>query len=113
EDLFREAPFHLAINPPGARASGPLDRIMLRGRIDVLVLHEGEFIVIDYKTRHLPVVHAHADAVYEPQLQVYCDAISSITGCRVKAAYLVLLSARLVVTKKEGSRSDDRPPVLA
>jgi ATP-dependent helicase/nuclease subunit A len=95
EEILREVPFTLAIDPPAA-ASHSLDRIMLRGRVDLLVRHEGEFHIIDYKTdQH----GSHDSRAYEPQMETYRDAVKSITGQGVKAVHLVLLSQRVIVSQ--------------
>jgi ATP-dependent helicase/nuclease subunit A len=95
EEILREVPFTLAVEPPAA-SPHPLDRIMLRGRIDLLVRHEGEFLVIDYKTDELG---SGDPSVHEPQMRAYRDAVKAITGLSVKAVYLVLLSQRAILTR--------------
>jgi ATP-dependent helicase/nuclease subunit A len=96
-DLRREVPVHFAAAPQGLSSSDPLDRIMVRGRIDVLVPTARGIILIDYKTDDIP-----ADAVlprarlYEPQIQQYRQAVEQMTGRPVAAAQIVFLGPRLI-----------------
>jgi ATP-dependent helicase/nuclease subunit A len=94
-EILREVPFTLAI-APSATPPDPLDRIMLRGRIDLLVRHEGEFLIVDYKTDQ---PGSGDSSIHEPQMRAYRDAVKAITGLNVKAVYLVLLSQRVILTQ--------------
>src|SRR4029077_12012038 len=97
QDLLREIPFNLALPPekfPNAGPSAdPLDQVMLRGRIDLLIREDQAFTVVDYKTDN--VTEAEIDArqdFYRPQVQLYRDAIQKLTGTPVTGVYLVFLA---------------------
>lgn len=80
-------------------AADPLDRVMVRGRIDVLVPRAADSVLIDYKTDAVapPDVPARAE-LYRPQLRRYRQAVERITGKPVGEAYVVFLAARVLVT---------------
>jgi ATP-dependent exoDNAse (exonuclease V) beta subunit len=86
------------MDPPPAASPHPLDRIMLRGRIDLLFRNEGEFHIVDYKT-HQSGGGSRDVSVHEPQMRAYRDAVKAITGQDLEAVHLVLLSQRLIVTR--------------
>jgi len=74
----------------------PLDRAMIRGRIDALVARGAKLVIADYKTDRVKEpadIEARVE-VYRPQMQAYRKAIESITGRRVDAAYLAFLTPR-------------------
>jgi ATP-dependent helicase/nuclease subunit A len=82
------------------KVSEPLDRTMLRGRIDLLLPDEEGFTLVDYKTddvRSRGGLEMRGD-FYRPQLELYGEAIRRITGKAVHTAHLVFLSARQIVT---------------
>jgi ATP-dependent helicase/nuclease subunit A len=97
--LRREVPVHfaaLATNHP--ESSDPQDRIMVRGRIDLLVSGKGGVTLIDYKTDNVSAEHAPDRAKgYAEQLSQYRTAMEQITGTPVEATYLVFLKPRVVL----------------
>jgi ATP-dependent helicase/nuclease subunit A len=101
--LRRELDFHLAVAPdefPGGRASDdPQDQIMIRGRIDALLIEPAGLTVIDYKTDRVAAdaVDARA-AFYAPQAGLYRRAMEHIAPLPVSAIHLVFLTARRIVT---------------
>ena len=101
--LRREMDFYLAV-PPSEFSSGddsadPLDQVMIRGRMDaVLVAPEG-MAVIDYKTDRVARDKvAERAAFYEPQVSLYRRALERIAGQLVKEVHLVFLAARMIVS---------------
>jgi len=89
----------------------PLDRTMLRGRIDLLVPDERGFTLVDYKTddvRSRTSLQHRAD-FYRPQLELYGQAIKSITGRAVHTAHLVFLSAHQIVTVRTSPQARTIP----
>ena len=96
-DLRREMPIHFAVAPQALSSSDPLDRIMVRGRIDVLIPTPRGIVLIDYKTDGVP-----ADAVpsraklYEPLIAQYRHAVEKITGKPALSAQLIFLRARVI-----------------
>jgi ATP-dependent helicase/nuclease subunit A len=102
KNLLRELPvnFPYTLSPVPDPAADPLDRTMLRGRIDLLIPDEKGFILLDYKTddiRSPNLLQTRAD-FYKPQLALYSDAITKITGRPVHTAHLAFLAARQIIT---------------
>jgi ATP-dependent helicase/nuclease subunit A len=97
--LRREVPVHFAaVATDHPEASDPQDRIMVRGRIDVLVPGKGGVTLIDYKTDNVSAEQAPDRArQYAEQLNQYRAAIERITGMPVEATYLVFLKPRIVL----------------
>jgi ATP-dependent helicase/nuclease subunit A len=101
--LRRELDFYLAV-PPAAFAaevvSGDLgDQVMVRGRVDALLVAKEGLTVIDYKTdRVTPDRLAERAAFYRGQVTHYRDALARITGRPVVAVHLVFLAARQIVS---------------
>ncbi|HZL38462.1 MAG TPA: UvrD-helicase domain-containing protein [Tepidisphaeraceae bacterium] len=84
---------------PAAISADPLDRVMIRGRVDVLIVEPDGTTIIDYKTDAIGVEDVEARArMYEPQMRAYREAIQRITGKSVKQAYLVFLAMSLGLT---------------
>jgi ATP-dependent helicase/nuclease subunit A len=94
----REVPVYLAIEAEGAAngSSDPLDQVMIRGRLDALVIYGKSVTIIDYKTDAVTAeqVEERAEA-YRSQLQTYARAIERITGMKVEAALLAFLTPRV------------------
>ncbi len=95
-DIMREAPVYYAApaNIPTANID-KFDNIMVRGRLDLILPIEGEFIIIDYKTDRVSgdLLDQRA-AFYAGQLRLYGKAIEKITQKKVREMILVFLSAR-------------------
>jgi ATP-dependent helicase/nuclease subunit A len=88
--LHRELPVYFALP-----SKNPLDQIMVRGRLDVLVEKENRLIIVDYKTDRVTGESLNQRAAfYQPQLQLYREAIERITSKKVVSAILVFLYAR-------------------
>ena len=105
KSVIRELP----VNFPNStqKAAEPLDRTMLRGRLDLLVPDERGFTLVDYKTddvRSRTGLQNRAD-FYRPQLELYGQAIKSITGRDVHTAHLVFLAAHQIVTVRTSSQA--------
>ena len=70
---------------------------MLRGRIDLLIRVDDSFMVIDYKTDQVTAAQVEArKESYQPQVQLYRQAIEKLTAVRVGAVYLVFLAPRII-----------------
>lgn len=95
----RELALYLA-HPPDGMAGVPLDpmdHIMVRGRIDLLVPEGEGWAIVDYKTDQVSgEALVHRANEYAMQLQLYRRAIVQITGKPVTRAVLVFLTAREV-----------------
>jgi ATP-dependent helicase/nuclease subunit A len=100
--LRREVPVYFSAEPDlptGAIASlDPLDRIMVRGRLDVVMTLPAESLIVDYKTDAVGAdsLPARVD-FYRPQMQAYRKAFAAISRRPVAHVYLVFLAAREVV----------------
>jgi ATP-dependent helicase/nuclease subunit A len=82
---------------PGETAPDPLDRTMVRGRLDVLVTGPEGATILDYKTDDVSAATVPLRAqTYRPQLLAYRDAIEKITGMPVTRIWLVFLSPRVL-----------------
>lgn len=98
--LLRELPFYLATDHRDCEpTTDPLDRLMVRGRIDLVIPQDGGFVVLDYKTDRVNgrFIDARADA-YRGQVSLYRQALQSILGKPVLAAHLAFLTPRRIVT---------------
>ena len=96
-ELRRELPVFVASEAP-AGSSDPQDRVMLRGRIDVLIADApGGAVVIDYKTDRIPAEQAPRRAeTYALQTEAYRQAVMAITGRPPREMLLVFLHPRVV-----------------
>jgi ATP-dependent helicase/nuclease subunit A len=108
--VIRELP----LNFPNTRQAKiePLDRTMLRGRIDLLLPDEEGFTLVDYKTddvRTSAALQMRAN-FYQPQLDLYAQAIQKITARPVRTALLVFLAARQIVTVPTAAWGHTIPP---
>lgn len=98
-DLLREMPFYLAMDHPRCPAADdPLDCLMVRGRIDLVIAQPDGLTIVDYKTdrvgRHTIDQRA---ADYREQVSLYRRAIENAANQPVKSAVLAFLHARQVI----------------
>jgi ATP-dependent helicase/nuclease subunit A len=99
-DLRRELPFYLTCPsaqfdaPPSA---DPLDQVMVRGRMDLVVISQTSLSIVDYKTDRVTrdQVPARA-ALYEGQMKLYRQALSAIIDRPMEAMHLVFLTPRAI-----------------
>jgi ATP-dependent helicase/nuclease subunit A len=79
----------------------PLDQVMVRGRIDVLIRDPGGIVVVDYKTdRITKSMLTQRTELYRPQVEAYSRAIGGILGEAVGSVELVFLGPREIVSLK-------------
>jgi ATP-dependent helicase/nuclease subunit A len=99
--LRRELAVHYprAQPPPGVTDAevDPMDRIMIRGRLDALLEADDGLVVIDYKTDRVnrETIDARAD-FYREQMESYSEAIRAISGREVSGVFLVFLAAQQI-----------------
>jgi ATP-dependent helicase/nuclease subunit A len=102
KDLQRELPvfFPMQVEP----SDEPLDRVMVRGRLDVMVPTDDGIVLVDYKTDRVTrdTIDARAE-FYRSQVESYSRAIEAIVGKHVRTAYLVFLHARELRTVKNSA----------
>ncbi|MPM68819.1 ATP-dependent helicase/nuclease subunit A [bioreactor metagenome] len=92
--LEREIPFSYPMDAEQLFGIAAEETVLLQGVLDACFLEDGGWIIVDYKTDHArPGEGAEqAAARHTGQLRLYALALESITGRRVKEAYVVLLS---------------------
>ncbi len=98
---MREIPFGLAAGPDGSApnpADDPMDQVMIRGRIDLLVPVDGKVSVVDYKTDHVtgPEITFRAQT-YGNQMRLYRQAIEQVARQTIDSVYLVFLNPRQIL----------------
>jgi ATP-dependent helicase/nuclease subunit A len=100
QHLLRELPFALAEPAENApESSDPLDRVMIRGRIDLMVPQNEGLALVDYKTDHVTLEELPARAAaYAGQMRFYAQAIERVAKRRLTAIYLVFLNPKQIVT---------------
>jgi ATP-dependent helicase/nuclease subunit A len=97
-NLRREAPIHFSVAASELAPSDDLqDRVMVRGRIDVLIPTAQGGILIDYKTDNIsPAAVPFRAQHHDGQLEQYREAIGKITGMPVCQTFLVFLRPRVI-----------------
>ena len=99
--LRREIPIYASVPPvangiPMPQSDDPLDRVMLRARLDVLLPLDGRCVLVDYKTDNVSADKvARRLELYRPQLRAYADAVGAMTGKPVQAL-AVFLGPRVI-----------------
>jgi ATP-dependent helicase/nuclease subunit A len=75
------------------------DRVLLRGRVDLLAIEPQGLTLIDFKTDRVPDAAALAErvALYTPQVRIYATSLRRVTARRVVAAWLIFLHVRRCV----------------
>jgi ATP-dependent helicase/nuclease subunit A len=100
--LRREVPIAFAVAPDSHPHARGIDRMMIRGKIDVLIDAKDGLIVIDYKTDRVTAETIDARVeFYHPQVLAYSKAIAGIAQRPIAAAYLVFLAPRAIVPVAE------------
>jgi ATP-dependent helicase/nuclease subunit A len=96
----REVPIHFPhASPHAAISADPLDCVMVRGRVDMLVIEQDGLTVVDFKTDRVTSSTIDTRATgYENQIRAYANALRSITNLPIKSAMLVFLYARSIRT---------------
>jgi ATP-dependent helicase/nuclease subunit A len=100
DNLLRELPVYFSAavdDKTAAPSTDPLDRVMVRGRLDLFVPTAGKDYIIDYKTDRVEgELLEQRIAAYRLQMAAYADALSAITGKR-PIVWLIFLSHRRLV----------------
>ncbi len=92
QKVRRELPIYFA-SP--SNAGQAMDRVMVRGRIDLMLATNDGWLLVDYKTDRVQGEDIDRRAeFYAGQLQYYRDAVQRITGTPVAGAALVFLHPR-------------------
>lgn len=99
--VHRELAINLPHVPEGETADDPLDRQMVRGRIDVLVETAEGPVVIDYKTDNVWGERLEERVrLYAKQVGFYQRAARAITGRECAGVYLAFVNERARVVRK-------------
>lgn len=94
-ELSISFPMDVPDQPP---AKDPMDRVMIRGRLDLFVPIESGAVLIDFKTDRVTEDREIDERMkgYAEQLRHYAAAMKRITGREVARACVVFLNARVV-----------------
>ena len=69
------------------------ESIMLRGIIDLYFEEEDEIVIVDYKTDYIDEENKQEVIDrYKKQMDLYADALTKLTGKKVKEKYLYLFN---------------------
>lgn len=76
----------------------PADRVMVRGRLDAVLVEEQGLTLVDYKTDRVTkqTVKQRAE-FYSAQIDAYREQLATITGKSVREAYLIFFTPREVI----------------
>ena len=70
------------------------ESLMMRGIIDLYFEEEDEIVIVDYKTDYIDDDNKQEVIDrYKKQMDLYSDALSNLTGKKVKESYLYLFNA--------------------
>lgn len=93
--LFREQSIAYSIQPP---ALEPSDCVLVRGRLDAMLVTPDGLVLLDYKTDRVEGDRVALRAqTYWPQLRGYMEAASKVAGLPVVRASLVFLRSRQII----------------
>lgn len=91
-EIYREQRFNLEVSAFAGAADGSDNRdILVQGVIDLFFRNsDGSYTVVDFKTDRVFGAHAEQTLIdrHKVQLSYYCRAVSEMTCCRVRDAYL-------------------------
>ena len=86
--LFKEQPFVLAVSASQVDPDFPAEeKVLVQGIIDAYFEEDGEIIILDYKTDRVETADELLSR-YRTQLDYYEEAVSRLTGKKVKAKVL-------------------------
>jgi ATP-dependent helicase/nuclease subunit A len=75
-----------------------VDRVLVRGIVDGIVVREGECEIVDFKTDAVSALKAAARSeTHRPQMELYARAVERLWHRPVRTCHLVFLTARCVV----------------
>jgi ATP-dependent exoDNAse (exonuclease V) beta subunit len=101
EFLLRELPIIRAVSPTlftRDEEMDPKDRVLLRGRVDLLVPMAGGYCLVDYKTDQVDGLELEARASdYRTQLDLYREALEPVLKVQIPSAALIFLHAKRIV----------------
>ena len=95
--VYRELPFTLAVDTGELLGVPSEERVLLQGVIDVCFREGDGFVLLDYKTDRVegdPVLWAER---HRRQVELYAQALETLTGRPVRERYVVFLNGRTCV----------------
>lgn len=94
ERVERERQFNYRVSARKALCADTDEPMLLQGVIDCCFMEDGEWVVLDYKTDRVRPGDTPEQTAqkHKRQLDIYSDALSALSGERVKARYIHLLS---------------------
>ena len=82
--LFKERPFVLSVRADMLNEAFPKEeKVLIQGIVDVYFQEDGELVIVDYKTDRVSTLEELKER-YQTQLDYYEEAISRMTGKKVK-----------------------------
>ena len=95
----RELAFGYAVDAAALFTTDAQERVLLQGVIDCCFLENGGWVLVDYKTDHVPnnATPAQIAARHTAQLSLYAAALAQLSGLPVVEQDVVLLRARQIV----------------
>lgn len=101
KELMRELPVIRAVSPARFNRdeeTDPRDRVMLRGRVDMLLQTDDGYCLVDYKTDQVDGTELEKRAAdYKTQLELYREALEPILKVKIASAALIFLHPRRIV----------------
>ncbi len=100
--LYRERQFMIGI-PASEMKNGPKSEelVLIQGVIDACIEEEDGFILIDYKTDHVPKEEEAGEKLlkerYQVQLDYYARALTQLTGKKVKEKWIYSFGLRKAI----------------
>ena len=86
--LFKEQPFVLSVSANLLKEEFPeTEKVLIQGIVDVYFEEENELVIVDYKTDRISSLQELKER-YKTQLDYYEEAISRLTGKKVKEKIL-------------------------
>jgi ATP-dependent helicase/nuclease subunit A len=95
-DLRREWTFILKKSAREATGADSDERMLVQGAIDMCFVEEGSWVLVDYKTDSRLSAETIKER-YKPQLDLYAEALSRLTGREVSAMYICFLRGGEVI----------------
>ena len=95
--VYRELPFTLSMDSHDLLGTNTHERVLLQGVMDACFLEEGGFVLLDYKTDHVTGDPAAFAQRHLRQVELYAQALATLTGQPVKERWLVFINGRSCV----------------
>ena len=97
QQVYRELPFTLAMDTGELLGVPSQERVLLQGVIDVCFREGDGFVLLDYKTDRVEGDPNPWAERHRRQVELYAQALSTLTGRPVSEKYVVFLNGRACV----------------